>query len=193
MLPRGSFCALPAGSAGRYADSMSVVTSFPPIAAAGARVLILGSIPGRRSLLAGQYYAHPANAFWRILGGIGVCAPGAPYAERTRSLRQRGIAVWDVLHCCERPGSLDADIVPASMQANDFATFFGRHRRIAAVLCNGGTAFRAFTRVARDLEEPFASLPRLGLPSTSPAHAARSFAQKLLAWRRALLPYVGQP
>ena len=167
---------------------MPGVRSFPPIADGDARVLVLGSMPGERSLRAGQYYAHPANAFWRIVGAVCAIAPDAPYAQRTRRLRERGIAVWDVLQSCERPGSLDADIVSASMRPNDFATFFARHRGIGTVLCNGGTALRVFTRVARGLPEPFASLPRIGLPSTSPAHAARSFAAKLEAWRLALEP-----
>lgn len=166
---------------------MPRVRSFPPIARADARVLILGSMPGEASLAAARYYAHPRNAFWPIVGALCGFAADAPYAERTRALQQRGIALWDVLQSCEREGSLDGDIVAATAEPNDFVAFFARHRCIRAVLCNGGTALRTFTRVSRDLELP-RELAVVGLPSTSPAHAGRSFAAKLAAWREVLAP-----
>jgi hypoxanthine-DNA glycosylase len=167
----------------------TVVTSFPPIAARDARVLILGSMPGVRSLAAGQYYAHPQNAFWSILGSICGGAAEVPYAERTRQLVAGGIALWDVLRRCERTGSLDTSIVSASMQANDFDGFFAGHPRIDLVLCNGGTAFRLFlTRVVPTLREPFEPRRCVKMPSTSPAHAGLPRAKKLVAWRTALAP-----
>jgi len=163
------------------------VRSFAEIAAVHARVLVLGSMPGEASLAAGRYYAHPRNAFWPIMAALCGFAADAPYAERTRALQRRGIALWDVLQSCERPGSLDGDIVTATAEPNDFEAFFARHRRIGTVLCNGGTALRTFTRVLRGLELA-RDLRVVGLPSTSPAHAGRSFAAKLEAWREALAP-----
>lgn len=169
---------------------MPFVQGFPPVASAASRVLILGSMPGTASLAAQQYYAHPRNAFWPIVGNLLGFAPDLPYRERLRALRSSGVALWDVLQCCDRDGSLDSDIAPASRRLNDFAAFFARHRRIVAVLCNGGTAHGLFVRRV---------LPTLGsdaewhvhqLPSTSPAHAARSLAQKRHAWRSALLPHL---
>jgi TDG/mug DNA glycosylase family protein len=163
------------------------VSSFPPIASAAARVLILGSMPGVRSLAARQYYAHPQNAFWPILGAICGFRADAPYAERKRHLIARGIAVWDVLRCCERKGSLDTSIVRASMQPNDFEAFFARHPRVELVLCNGGTAFRLYTtRVVPALPPELGQLRALRLPSTSPAHAGLRLPQKLALWRAAL-------
>lgn len=144
-------------------------------------------MPGEASLAAGRYYAHPRNAFWSIMGALCGFAADAPYGERTRALQRRGIALWDVLQSCERQGSLDSDIVVATAEPNDFATFFARHRRIAAVACNGGAAHRTFTRVAHTLAIA-RDLPILALPSTSPAHAGRSFAQKLALWRAELAP-----
>src|SRR5688572_25418358 len=97
-------------------------------------------MPGERSLVASQYYAHPSNAFWPIVGGFCGVPDGASYAERTAALCKRGIALWDVLQCCERAGSLDSAIERASMRINPFLAFFRRHRGITTVLGNGGTA-----------------------------------------------------
>ncbi len=93
---------------------MSRVQSFPPIAAPGARLLILGSMPGAASLAAGQYYAHPRNAFWPILAALCHFPADAPYAARVAALQAAGVAVWDVLQSCVRPGSLDTAIERSS-------------------------------------------------------------------------------
>ena len=152
-------------------------------------MLILGSMPGARSLAASQYYAHPHNAFWHILGALCGFSASAPYRERTRQLREHGIALWDVLLSCERPGSLDSSIVRASMRTNDFASFLLRHRRIGLVLCNGSTAFGLFTaRVRPALRPPWNGVRCIRMPSTSPAHAGMRVSQKLAAWRAALAP-----
>jgi len=97
------------------------IRSFPPVATSEARVLILGSMPGIASLTAGQYYAHPRNAFWRIMGKLVGAGPENPYDERLRILKKGGIALWDVLDSCVRPGSLDANI--SNETPNDFAIF----------------------------------------------------------------------
>jgi hypoxanthine-DNA glycosylase len=160
---------------------------FPPIENARARVLILGSMPGLASLQAGQYYAHPRNQFWPILGAILATTLNRnlaelPYPERVRCLPEVGIALWDVLQMCQRPGSLDANIAPESVVANDFATFFVRHPAITQVYFNGASAEQHFKRHVLAL----LALPQLQtrrLPSTSPAHAALDFPAKLAAWR----------
>ena len=71
---------------------MSRIHSFPPIENAGARILILGSMPGKESLRAGQYYAHPRNAFWPIMGSLIGAAPALPYQQRVHILQAAGIA-----------------------------------------------------------------------------------------------------
>lgn len=168
---------------------MSFVRGFPPVAGRTARVLILGSMPGVASLAARRYYANPHNAFWRVLGAVCGFEHERPYRERLAALRRHGIALWDVLHRCERDGSLDSDIDPRSMVVNDFATFFAEHAGIRAVLCNGGTAMRLFERaVVPTLGSRFAALARVRLPSTSPANAGMRLPQKIAAWRAALLP-----
>lgn len=106
---------------------MPRIHSFDPIAAPDAEILILGSMPGRASLAAGQYYAHAQNAFWRIMAELLGFDATAPYAERTQALKSARIALWDVLHSCEREGSLDTNIDRETLVANDFAAFLREH------------------------------------------------------------------
>ncbi|MFO1076151.1 MAG: DNA-deoxyinosine glycosylase [Planctomycetota bacterium] len=172
---------------GPRAVAMAAVESFPPIADARARLLIVGSMPGEASLAAGRYYAHPRNAFWPILGEVLGFDAAAPYGARTAALRAAGIALWDVLQRCERAGSLDSAIVAATAAANDFAGLLRRCPRIAAVLCNGATAHREFTRrVLPGLGPRGAGLAVIRLPSTSPAHAGMARVQKRTVWRAAI-------
>src|SRR5690606_29512 len=119
---------------------MSWCEGFPPLLAPGARVLILGSMPGAASLRAQAYYAHPRNAFWPIMGALYGFEPAAPYDVRCAALTSAGVAVWDVLQACERPGSLDAAIVADSRVANDFSGLFAQQPTIRRILFNGATA-----------------------------------------------------
>lgn len=161
---------------------MTVVRSFPPVADASAETLILGSMPGVLSLRANQYYAHPQNAFWKIMGDLFGAGPGRPYAERLLRLQQQRIALWDVLKLCTRSGSLDSDIVESSIVVNDFATLFRAHPRIRRVFFNGSKAEASYKRyVAPQLALPQLAFARL--PSTSPAHASLRYAEKLERWR----------
>ena len=162
---------------------MKKLKSFQPISSKNARILILGSMPGQRSLDAGQYYAHPRNNFWRIMEEVTGLKASAGYDERLLFLKERGIALWDVLHSCHRKGSLDAAIRGRSVKVNDFNSFFQRHPGIHTVLLNGAAAEGYYRRyVVPDLESTAMNLLRM--PSTSPAHAAMSFRQKLSAWRK---------
>ena len=161
---------------------MALIRSFPPVADASARILILGSMPGEESLRAGQYYAHPRNAFWQLMGELFAADPELPYERRTQQLKKSGVALWDVLASCKRKGSLDSAIAADSITANDFQTFFARHRKINQVFFNGATAERSFRmHVLPGLTAQPLQYTRL--PSTSPAHAALSHAQKRTAWR----------
>lgn len=160
---------------------MPLIRSFPPIADASARVLILGSMPGEESLRAGQYYAHPRNAFWKLMGELFDARAELPYAKRAQRLKKAGVALWDVLACCAREGSLDSAIDKTSITVNDFPRFFSAHPRVTHVFFNGTTAERCFRiHVQPQLNMPVLQLAHL--PSTSPAHAARSYAQKRAAW-----------
>ena len=132
-----------------------------------------------------QYYAHPQNAFWKLIEAIFEAESGSSYARRVGLLTAHRIALWDVLAAAERPGSLDSSIVHASALANDFAGFFRKHPRVMRVFFNGRKAEQMFRRfVLPKLGAEFVHLHYESLPSTSPAHAGMSFAKKLQRWRR---------
>jgi TDG/mug DNA glycosylase family protein len=160
---------------------------FPPIASETSRILILGSMPGKVSLRQHQYYAHPRNQFWRIVGELLGFDPASSYQTRVASLRSAGIALWDVLRSCSRETSLDSAILASSVVPNDFADFLAEHPEIRRICFNGGTAEKLYRKHVRPRLATDLGIEHLRLPSTSPAHAALPFSAKLSAWR-AIVP-----
>lgn len=131
-----------------------------------------------------QYYGHPRNAFWPIMGELFDAGPDVPYRERAQMLVDNGIAVWDVLAASVRPGSMDSAIDPGTATANDFVRLLDNQPLIHLVCFNGQTAARYFERlVAPAVENGSNTLQYQLLPSTSPAHASMSFTEKLDRWR----------
>lgn len=167
---------------------MTLIYSFPPIADPHAEVLILGSMPGQASLDANQYYAHPQNAFWRIMGELLDFDPAvASYVEKTGALKTARIALWDVLQSCRRKGSLDSGIENGSQRVNDFKLFFTQYTQIRHVFFNGTKAEACFRRDVLKKDIPGLQQMHLTrLPSTSPAHATLSFVQKRDQWQDVL-------
>ena len=167
-------------------QSTDAANGFPPVSASNARILVLGSLPGVRSLECVQYYAQPRNVFWRIMGELVGAMPELAYEERLNCLLEAGVALWDVVASAVRPGSLDANIVSDTVIVNDFAAFFQLHSHIEKICFNGQAAEKMFRRHV--LSEPAIGVPenRVILPSTSPANAAMPYAEKLRHWRRAL-------
>lgn len=160
---------------------------FPPIAGTHARVLILGSLPGQVSLQRQQYYALPQNAFWKIMGRLFNAGPELSYAERGKRLVQNGIALWDVCAAAQRPGSLDAAIVHASVVPNDLGAFIETHPEVGLICFNGGKAADLYRRlVLPGLPATARAIRTETLPSTSPAHAAMTFEEKLTRWAAVL-------
>jgi double-stranded uracil-DNA glycosylase len=156
---------------------------FPPIADPHARVLILGSLPGQVSLQRQQYYALPQNAFWKIMERLFGAGPALPYEERVQALVRNGIALWDVCAAAQRPGSLDASIVHSSVVPNDLAAFIETHPGIGLICFNGGKAAELYRRlVLPGLPATVRAIRYETLPSTSPAHAAMPFEEKLTRW-----------
>jgi hypoxanthine-DNA glycosylase len=158
---------------------MSRLQGLPPVLEARTRLLVLGSFPGVASLRAQQYYGHPQNQFWKILGTLwGVGLKALPYEARIAALHEHGLGVWDVYGACEREGSLDADIRHAEL--NDFAWVRRQCPLLEAIAHNGGESYR-HAKHTRSL-----GVPVYKLPSTSPANAGWSFERKLVAWAEVL-------
>ncbi len=138
---------------------------------------MLGTLPGEESLRQGRYYAHPRNLFWPIVFALFDEPLSGHYETRLAFVRARGIALWDVCAAAERRASLDTEIkreIP-----NTIHELLDANPAIGVVAFNGGTARRLYDR-------HFARRPGityLHLPSTSPAHASRSFAEKLALWQ----------
>ena len=164
--------------------SSEQITGFPPIVYKNARVLILGSMPSASSLNKQQYYGHPRNTFWLIMQEILTLDKGIDYQQRKQMLKQKGVAVWDVLKSCSREGSLDADIEWASIQINNFISFFLAYPLIENVFFNGGMAEKIYNKyVLPEMEGQFSYLQYQRLPSTSPAYASMRQADKIAAWQ----------
>ena len=157
-----------------------MLRSFKPVIDANARILILGTMPGAASLAARQYYAHKQNKFWPVIFAVfeGGRAP-LDYADKLAVLQANKIALWDSLEKCRRQGSLDSAIeceVP-----NKIPALLKKYPNIKKIIFNGQGSFKYFVK---HLSPP--AIPYEILPSTSPAHATKSFKQKLQAWRKAI-------
>lgn len=156
------------------------IYSFAPVIGENARILILGSMPGDASLEADQYYAHPRNAFWPIMGRLLGFKPDISYEQKIAKLKSSGVALWDVLFSCQREGSLDSEIRQESV--NDIAGLLKQHSTISHIYLNGTKAEASFKRHVLPTLKPIP--PEWArLPSTSPAHAALSMDGKYRAWR----------
>lgn len=165
------------------------IRSFKAVARPDARVLILGSIPGEESLRQRQYYAHPQNQFWRLMQILVGAGRNLAYPERLEKLQACSIALWDVVHSCQRPGSMDENILHPTVTPNNFSALFRRTPGLRLICFNGRKAAELFTRmVCPQLGHRLDAVARVTLPSTSPAHATLTFNQKCARWRKALKP-----
>ena len=156
---------------------MTVKRHFAPVVDENTRLLVLGSLPGDASLKAAQYYAHPQNGFWRLIGGvIGRDVYALPYPERLEALKAAGVGLWDVIASAERPGSLDAAI--RSPEAADLRGLIAGLPKLEAVAFNGATSAKGGRKALAGVE----GLTLIDLPSSSPAHASRTLAEKAERW-----------
>jgi len=163
------------------------IRSFPPLGTPRATCLILGTMPGKMSLSAREYYAHPRNVFWDIMQQVYGIQRELPYGLRVKALEKKGVAVWDVLAACTRSSSLDSDIVAGSVVPNDFVPFFTTHPRIHIIYFNGNSSCRLFERHVVPLLPPRQrQIERVILPATSPAHARMTRAEKVRGWKALL-------
>jgi hypoxanthine-DNA glycosylase len=155
---------------------MSRKSSFPPVVAPDTRVLILGSLPGERSLMERRYYAHPRNLFWRLVGEvIGRDLEALPYEARLEALLGAGIGLWDTVASATRAGSFDAAIREA--EHNPLADFAATLLELRAVAFNGATSAKIGTAALAN-----SGLALIPLPSSSPANASVPYAEKRRLW-----------
>lgn len=159
-----------------------LLAGLAPVAGPGARVLILGSMPGAVSLAQQQYYAHPRNAFWPLMAQLLGFSASLSYEERLSALQTGGVALWDVIASCQRSGSLDSSI--QHEQLNDFSDFFASQPDLRLIAFNGAKAWHSFKRHILPLNILPDGVALLSMPSTSPAHASLNFQQKLLEWQK---------
>jgi TDG/mug DNA glycosylase family protein len=166
------------------APSDSIKSSFAPVADVATRLLVLGSLPGEVSLRRAQYYAHPQNQFWRLIGAaIGKDLAPLAYEARLASLLSAGVGLWDVVRSATRAGSLDAAI--RDHQPNALGAFAATLPALRAIAFNGGTS-SAIGRRQLGREQRW---QLIDLPSSSPANTM-PFERKRAAWQ-ALAPYLG--
>jgi double-stranded uracil-DNA glycosylase len=157
---------------------MTRKSSFPPVVAPDTRVLVLGSLPGERSLAVQRYYAHPQNRFWHLIGKvIGVELAPLDYEARLAELLEAKVGLWDTVASAHRMGSLDASIRAA--EHNPLAELAASLPELRAVGFNGQTSARiGMPQLAGT------SLTLVALPSSSPANASIPLADKEKLWSR---------
>lgn len=160
--------------------------SFNPIIDKKSRVLILGSMPGPEALRKQQYYGFNGNHFWTILPAILGEQKPSEYRDKINLVRRHGIALWDVLKSCVRPGALDSAI--RNMVCNPIPDLLKKYPNVRAVFINGRLAHKVFL----DHFEGKVDRGVFRLPSTSPANAAMSMAEKMRQWS-SLLKYLDSP
>lgn len=160
-----------------------MIRGFAPVVSDGARVLILGTMPGEKSLEMEEYYAHPRNDFWMLMGEFFGATPDRPYEDKCKRLQECGVALWDVLATCERAGSLDHQIETGSATANDLKSLVERYSGIRRIFFNGKMAEEFFMQLV-DVRGFVRcdGLVLVRLPSTSPANTRFSFEEKRRAW-----------
>jgi len=153
------------------------IYSFPPISTPDATVLILGTMPGERSLQLQQYYGHRNNTFWKLMFDIFNEPFSEDYEARKELLKKNKIALWDVLEACIRKGSADSAIVEEI--PNDFEPFFKKHPKIKTIVFDGRNAEAYFKKLIK-IQDGYTFIT---LPSTSPANARKNYQEKLSEWK----------
>lgn len=166
--------------------SSELLTGLAPIIGTRPRLLLLGSMPGSASLLEQRYYAHPRNLFWPFMQQLFGIPVELGYQQRCQWLTAQGIALWDVIARCERPGSLDSAIKKSSVICNAIPQLLEAEPQIRKICFNGAKAAEEFKRHLLPVLQHRSDIKYVQLPSSSPAHASQSTEQKLALWAKAL-------
>ncbi len=161
-------------------DSTHLKTSFDPISNLDTIVLILGTMPGDKSLELGEYYGHSRNRFWKIISKITGNPLPLTYEDKKKLLIKSKIGVWDVAHKANRKGSLDSAI--ENEQPNDLEGFISRHKNLKVIGFNGIKSKELFEKYF----DKKSDLKYISLPSTSPANTGIDFDNICKLWRQIL-------
>ena len=155
---------------------MLSISSFEPLIYENSNILILGSIPGEKSLQMKEYYAHPRNQFWKLLAAIYDEEVPIDYSDKLLFLKSHHIAVWDTIDNCTRKGSLYSNIQGETL--NSIQQLLEDYPNIKHIFLNGSKAFELFKKQLKD--HPV-DIPYSRLDSSSPAYT-KSFDLKLKGW-----------
>ena len=160
-------------------SSKNIDQGFAPILGEAPRILVLGTMPSVASISSQQYYGHPRNSFWWIMSVLCEFDPTISYDLKVAAAKRAGVAVWDVVHSCHRPGSLDSNIDEETLTPNAILPLLSRLNSISMIAFNGQAAHRLFKKYIG-----LTSLMQevVILPSTSPANASMKREEKLSHW-----------
>ncbi|MBC8198069.1 MAG: DNA-deoxyinosine glycosylase [Candidatus Marinimicrobia bacterium] len=157
-----------------YSKSFSIIIGDKP------KYLILGTMPGKVSLLQNQYYAHPQNSFWKILFQLFNSNFISDYSDKIKFLKENKIALWDVCQSCYRKGSLDSDIQKEN--PNKIVELIETTPSIQKIIFNGQKAEKLYFKHLKRIN----GINYFTMLSTSPANASYTFEQKLENWELAI-------
>jgi hypoxanthine-DNA glycosylase len=158
--------------------------AFEPIVTPSSKILILGTMPGEKSLELQQYYGNRGNQFWKLMFEVFDESFSHDYQQRIDLIVRHDIAMWDVLQYCEREGSLDSSI--KNEIANDFNAFYKMYPKIRHVFFTSKNAAKFYDKYVRRKE----GLVYETLSSPSGANATKSYAEKLADWKGKILPQI---
>lgn len=159
-----------------------MITCFPPIIDYNCEAIVLGSMPGVKSLEKGEYYAHKQNSFWDIMEKHFKVYSDFTYRQKVKLLLNNKIALWDVIHSCKRKGSFESSIEDDSIIVNDFPDILLENPNIKYIFCNGTAAYTAFNKYVLKELDHFLDIEVFKLPSSSPANTRITKEQKVKAW-----------
>lgn len=155
-----------------------------PVEDPESEILILGTLPGKVSLMTRQYYANGSNQFWKIISDIyGEVLP-YDYSGKIEFLRNHHIALWDVLQSADRNSSLDSDIKDPVV--NDVIGFISNHPKLRIIGLNGEKAYN-YLKSGVGLYKIPANVRVVVLPSTSAANTHMTMSEKISHWKKILL------
>lgn len=156
-----------------------------PIVGENPKILILGTFPGDKSLQMQEYYSNPTNCFWDTIANIYYSGQTFnSYADKISCIRNNNLALWDIIRCCDRIGSLDNKIDNPIL--NDLCQFLKLYPSITHIAFNGQEAANHFKNLCCNCKK-FGNIKTCVLPSTSNTNTHSTKLEKIDEWKKLLL------